>query len=137
MCTISFCVCVSDIEIAEKISVKFWNLISRIKSRQINSILVRVGMQTVLILPTTVVQLILQIILRVMQYPPHTQRKHFKIPSVAMISANNAFTYILVYIIVRNGQTQVTMSLSMRAKHSFIIFFLGGGGGEAPYSSTE
>lgn len=88
-------------------------------------------MQTVFILPTTVIQLILQTILRVMQYPPKTRRKIFKIPSVAMISANNAFTHILVYIRARNGQTEVTMSLNMRAKNSFFFF------GEAPYSSTE
>ena len=48
-----------------------------------------------------------------------------------MISANNAFTHILVYIRARNGQTEVTMSLNMRAKNSFFFF------GEAPYSSTE
>jgi hypothetical protein len=86
-------------------------------------------MQTVLILPTTVIQPVLKILLRVVQYKPKTQRKIFKIPSFAMISANNVFTHILLYIIARNGHAEVTMSLNMRVMHS--VF------GEVPDCSTE
>jgi hypothetical protein len=38
-----------------------------------------------------------------------------------MISANNAFTDILVHIIARNVHAEVTMSLNMRAWHSFSV----------------
>ena len=86
-------------------------------------------MQTLLILPTTVTQIILQILLRVVQYPPKTQREIFKMSSISMSSTNNAFTHILVYLTSHNGHAEVTMSLNMRAMHSF--------SGEDPDCSTE